>query len=157
MKATVNGDTIVLIPNKGHQNFIASGETIEDGTIVQGDFKEIAGLRQGKPFTYRLFVTDKNQIIYQKSVTPMREETEVTLGADAQTTPTKVDMIPAEKFSKAKMTGLIVGGLAGFAWAKYKKHDMKKAALYIGIGAALGYATGVIIDRNKKVTIQPSK
>ena len=156
MKARVKGDAIVLIPNKAHQNFIANGETIEDGNIVEGEFKEIAGLRQGKPFTYRLFVTDKNQIIYQKSVIPM-EATEVTLGADAQTTPTKVDMIPAEKFSKAKMTGLIVGGLAGFAFAKYKKQDMKKVALYIGIGAALGYGAGVMFDRNRKVTIQPSK
>ena len=83
--------------------------------------------------------------------------TEVTLGADAGATATKVDMIPAENFSKAKMAGLVIGGIAGFAWAKYKKHDMKKAAMYIGVGAVLGYGAGVLLDRRNKVVVQPSK
>lgn len=156
MQVRVLKDTVVLVPNKDHQNFTASGEIIEGDSIISGNYKDINGLRRGQPFTYRLFITDKNQIIYQKSTTPM-EATEVTLGADAQTSPTKVDMIPAENFSKAKMTGLIVGGIAGFAYAKYKKHDMKKAAMYIGIGAVAGYVTGMLIDRRKRVVIQPSK
>lgn len=157
MKVRVNEDAIVLIPNKAHQNFVATGKIIEEGNIIEGNYRKINGLRKGKPFTYSLFVTKDKEIIYQKSVTPMQETTEVKLGADAQTSPTTVNMVPAENFSKAKMTGLVVGGLAGFAWAKYKKHDMKKAALYIGIGAVLGYVGGVVFDRNRKVKVQPSK
>jgi len=156
MKVILKEDAVVLTPNKDHKNFTVTGDVIEEGTVLFGNLKQIIGLRRGKPFTYRLFVTDKNQIIYQKSITPMNA-TEVTLGADAGATATKVDMIPAENFSKAKMAGLIIGGIAGFAWAKYKKHDMKKAAMYIGVGAVLGYGAGVLLDRRNKVVVQPSK
>jgi hypothetical protein len=156
MKVQLKEDANVLIPNKEHQNFTESGSVLEEGTILNGDYKEIIGKRRGEPFTYRLFISDKNQIIYQNKTTPM-EKTEVTLGADAQATPTKVDMKPAERFTKNKIAGLIIGGLAGFAFAKYKKHDMKKVAMYIGIGAAVGYGAGYILDKRKKVVVQPSK
>ena len=156
MKGLLIKDAQVLIPNAEHKNFTTNNLLIPKGNIVQGKPKTIEGLRRGEPFTYKLFFTDKNQIIYLNTIKPM-EMTEVTLGADAGQTATRVNMIPAEAYSKAKMRGLIIGGIAGFAWAKYKKHDMKKAAMFIGIGAVAGYVAGMLIDRKNKVIVKPSK
>lgn len=155
MKGTIIKDTVVLVPNKDHKNFTASGEIIEEGTVVEGQPKQIEGLRRGEKFTYKLFLTDKKQLIHLNKI--KMETTEVTLGADAKQSATKIDMIPAEKFGRNKMIGLVLGGIVGFAWAKYKKHDMKKAAMYIAIGAAGGYVLGTVYDKRKKVSIQPSK
>ena len=87
MKVVTIQDTNILTPNKEHQNFVFTGIVIPSGTILYGTNKIISGLRRGKPFAYKLFVTDKNQIIYQNTIKPM-ETTEVTLGADASQTPT---------------------------------------------------------------------
>lgn len=157
MKAQLIQDAKILIPNTEHKNFTDSGEVIEEGTFVTGQVKNIEGLRRGKPFIYRLFLTDKNQLIYLKKIKPMGT-TEVTLGADAAQTPTKVNLRPAERANRNKFIGVVVGGLAGFAWAKYKKHDKKKAAMYIGVGAVIGFVAGYMLDSRKdKVRIKPSK
>lgn len=156
MKAVTIENAAILIPNPDHKNFVENGEIIEKGTVLEGNESNIQGLRRGQPFTYRLFNTSNNQIIYLKSIKPM-ETTEVTLGADSTKTATKVNLIPAETFNKLKLTGLVVGGVAGFLFAKYKKHDMKKAAMYIGVGAAIGYVAAYFIDKKQKATVKPSK
>jgi hypothetical protein len=157
IKAQVIQDAKILIPNTEHKNFTDSGNVIEEGTFVSGQIKNIQGLRRGKSFVYRLFLTDKNQLIHLKKIKPMGT-TEVTLGADSAQSPTQVNLRPAERADKNKFIGVVVGGIAGFAWAKYKKHDMKKSAMYIGVGAVLGLAVGYMLDRRKnKVTIKPSK
>lgn len=56
-----------------------------------------------------------------------------------------------------KTAGLVIGGIAGFAYAKYKKHDMKKVAMFIALGAAIGYGSGYVLDRTRKVEITESK
>ena len=150
----------VLVPNKEHKNFTASGDVIEKEAIVEGQPKQFLGLRRGQPFVYSLFLTKENQLIYINKIKPMNT-TEVTLGADAQATPTKINLLPAEKAKTAKrkneVYGLILGGIAGFAYAKYKKHDLKKMAMYIGVGAAAGFGLGLLFDHQKAVTITPSK
>jgi hypothetical protein len=156
MKATTTDNVAVLMPNVEHKNFTETTDVIEKGTILNGEFKNIEGLRRGQNFTYRMFVTDDNKILYSKSIQPM-ETTEVYLGADQSVTATKVDLKPAETFSKVKMIALISGGAAGYAYAKYQKQDNKKVAMYIAIGALLGYATGYYIDTNKSITVQKSK
>lgn len=156
MKVRVKNDAQILVPNAEHSNFTFSGKTIEAETILSGNPVEIKGKRRGEPFVYRLFITDDKRIIYQNNIEPMKA-TEVTLGADAQVTPVSVNFKPAEKFSKTKTTGIVIGGIIGFAYAKYKKHDLKKVAMYIAIGSALGYAAGYVIDRNKAVTVSASK
>lgn len=156
MKGLLIKDAPVLIPNKEHKNFTENGVVLQKGNVIKGQPRTVEGLRRGKPFTYKLFFTDNNQIIYLNTIKPM-EMTEVTLGADSGQTATKVNLIPAEAYSKIKMQGLIVGGIAGFAWAKWKKHDMKKAAMFIGIGAVAGYVAGMLIDRRNKVIVKPSK
>ena len=157
IKAQVIEDAKILIPNTEHKNFTDSGKVIEEGTFVSGQIKNIQGLRRGKSFVYRLFLTDKNQLIHLKKIKPMGT-TEVTLGADNSQTPTMVNLKPAERADRNKFIGVVVGGVAGFAWAKYKKHDMKKSAMYIGVGAVLGFAVGYMLDRrSNKVTIKTSK
>jgi hypothetical protein len=147
----------VLIPNTDHKNFTFSDEKIEGGTLVKGKLQAVNGLRRGEPFTYRLFLTNDNKLIYQKNIKNMANATEVTLGADSQTSATSVNLKPAENFSSMKMTGILVGGVAGFAYAKYKKHDMKKVAMYIGVGAAIGYFAEYLLDSKKNIVVKPSK
>jgi hypothetical protein len=156
MKVVTTQDAPILIPNEDHKNFTMNGVVIPRGVELEGNTKEVQGLRRGKPFTYRLFVTNNKQIIYSNNVKPM-DTTEVTLGADAAQTPTMVNLVPAESFNKLRTTGLVVGAIAGFAWAKYKKHDMKKVAMYIAIGAAVGYGGAYLVDRSRNATVKASK
>jgi hypothetical protein len=156
MKVVTTQDAPILIPNEDHKNFTMNGVVIPRGVELEGNTKEAQGLRRGKPFTYRLFVTNNKQIIYSNNVKPM-DTTEVTLGADAAQTPTMVNLVPAESFNKLRTTGLVVGAIAGFAWAKYKKHDMKKVAMYIAIGAAVGYGGAYLVDRSRNATVKASK
>jgi hypothetical protein len=154
MKAITTEDVAVLIPNTEHKNFTESNEIIEKNTTLNGELKNIEGLRRGKPFTYRMFVTNGNQLIYSKSIKPM-ETTEVYLGANGAST--TVNLKPAETFSQAKVMGLVVGGAAGYAYAKYKKGDNKKLAMFIGIGALVGYAAAYYLDSNKSITVNQTK
>ncbi len=156
MKVVVNKDSKLLIANNEHKNFTETDELIEEGTILNGNAINVKGLRRGEPFNYRLFITPNKQILYLNNITPM-ETTEVMLGADDSVSSTKVNLIPAETFSKFKTIGLIAGGLAGFAYAKYKKQDIKKVAMFIGLGALVGYASAYVLDRNKSIKVTPSK
>lgn len=156
MKAVTVADAPILIPNLDHKNFTDSGSIIEESTVLHGTPRNIEGLRKGEPFTYKLFVTDKNQLIHINKIKQM-ETTEVTLGADSAVSSAVINMKPAEVSHKNKFIGTVAGGLVGFAFAKYKKHDMKKAAMYIGIGAAIGYFAGMLIDKRSKVTIKAGK
>ena len=156
MKVIVNKDSKFLIANNEHKNFTETDETIEEGTILNGNAINVKGLRRGESFTYRLFITPKNEILYLNNITPM-ETTEVMLGADDSVSSTKVNLIPAETFSRVKTIGIVAGGLAGFVYAKYKKQDMKKVAMFIGLGALIGYATAFVVDRNRTIDVTPSK
>lgn len=154
MEATLIKDAKVLVPNNEHKNFTESNEVIPQGTKVNGKIELINGLRRGEPFTYRVFKLNNNKLIFLNN---LDMPTEVYMGADSQQTSAKVDLIPAEVFNKVRTSGLIIGGLAGFAYAKYQKHDTKKMAMWIGVGALLGFATAYVIDTNRKVIIKPSK
>lgn len=159
MKATVQEDAKILVPNPDHKNFCESADVIDEGTVVEGEIKAVAGLRKGQPFTYKLFATNKNQLIYLNKIKPIpMETTEVTLGADAKQTPTVVNMKNPENYNKDKFIGAAIGAAVGFAFAKYKKHDMKRIGTYTILGAVAGVAVAYLIDRRKdKVTIKPSK
>lgn len=156
MDAITNQDSKILIPNQEHKNFVETNSIIPKGTEISGDVKVIDGLRRGAPFTYRLFETNNNELLFLKNIEPMNTR-EITLGADGQTTPTVVDLLPAESFNRTKKMGLVIGAVAGFSYAKYKKHDMKKVAMYIGVGAVAGYLGAYIFDYSRKVVVTPSK
>lgn len=156
MKVITIEDAKVLIPNKEHKNFTTNNEIIEKGTELEGTSKKIFGLRRGKPFSYRIFETTDNKIIYLNKIKPMA--TEVTLGADSGQTATRINLLPQEKSSRNTFMYTIGGGIAGFLWAKYKKHDLKKSAMYIGVGAVLGYGLSMLMDKGKNnITVKPSK
>lgn len=156
MKVTVIEDAQVLIPNKQHQSFVHNSECIKKGTEIEGTPKKINGLRKGEPFTYKLFEIGQNKFIFLNKINAMENTVEVNLNADGQVSPTEVNLKPAENFSRVKMTGLILGGIAGFAYSKYRKHDKTKYALCISVGAAAGYAIGVLVDINNDITIRKS-
>lgn len=156
MEVTVIRDSKYLIPNSTHQNFTESNDYVGEGVMLRGNFANIEGLRRGEPFTYKLFITEDKKILYQNSVEPMKT-IELTSGADSQRTPTLVNLTPAESFNKVKTTGLVLGAVAGFAYAKYKKHDIKKVAMFIFGGAVVGYAAAYVVDRNRKATVTSSK
>ena len=156
MDAITNQDSKILIPNKEHKNFVETNSIIPKGTEISGDVKVIDGLRRGAPFTYRLFETNNKELLFLKNIEPMNTR-EITLGADGQTTPTVVDLLPAESFNRTKKMGLVIGAIAGFGYAKYKKHDMKKVAMYIGVGAVAGYLGAYIFDYSRKVVVTTSK
>jgi hypothetical protein len=88
-------DAPILLPNKEHKNFTKSESILPKGTLVEGDFKNVSGLRRGNPFNYRVFTTKEGDIIYSKYVKPMAVE--VTMGADSQVSATKIGMISSEK------------------------------------------------------------
>lgn len=155
MEVTVIKDSKYLIPNAQHQNFTESNDWVGEGVLLKGNFANIEGLRRGEPFTYKLFITEDKNILYQNSVEPMKT-IELTSGADSQRTPTLVNLTPAETFNKVKTTGLVLGALTGFAYCKYKKCDTRKTVMYIFAGAAIGYAAAYVVDRNRQATVVAS-
>ena len=151
-KVTVIKDCKILKANKQHKNFTETKEILKKGTVLSGRNVKIDGKRRGENFTYRIFITDDEKIIYQNCVEPMKT-TEVMLGADSQQTPTVVDLTKAERFSKYKTAGLLIGGAAGFAYSKmYKKHPWKKVAMITALGAGIGFASAFLMKRNVTVT-----
>lgn len=155
-EVNVISDCKILKPNKEHKNFTETKEGFKTGDVLNGRFVTIEGKRRGEPFTYRLFITKEGEeIIYQNNVKPMGT-TEVMLGADSAQTPTVINLTGAERFSKTKTRGLLIGAAAGLVYSKYyKKQDLKKVVMWTTIGAALGYASAFLIERN--ITVTPSK
>ncbi len=147
-------DTKVLIPNVDHQNFTEGKEVIPAHTVIEGTPKVIAGLRRGEPFQYKLFLTNDKKLIYIKNLRNM-DATEVTLGADGNTSPTVVNL-KQTVLAKPAIMGAGIGALVGFGYAKYKKHDSgKKIMISVLLGALAGYVAGHVIAHTAKVT--PSK
>lgn len=139
---TVIEDANVLIPNPEHQNFTATAEVIKKDTEITGEPKNIKGLRKGEPFTYKLFLTNDNKLIYLKKIKPMETQS----GADSTIVNLKQTML-----AKPAILGAVGGALAGFAWAKYKKHETKKIAIYALIGGVAGFVFGKVISHTATV------
>ena len=149
-------DAKVLIPNSAHQNFSETDEVIPKGTKIVGQQRLINGLRRGQPFTYRLFYTNNNKIIHLNKIKTMAN-TETTFGADSQVSPTIVRVPLQSRLAKASSMGAIGGAVIGFGWAKYKKQETKKLALYTVVGAVIGYVGGLIIENTRKESVVTSK
>lgn len=158
MVKTVTIETApILIPNLEHKNFTESKFVIPKGTEILGEYKVINGLRRGKPFDYRVFVTDKNEIIYTKYIKTM-ENTEVTLGADAQVQATKVDIIPAENSRTMKnVIGGATGGVLGYALARKQGYSTTKTLLIAGVGAIAGYFLVKQYTKKQGIIVKSSK
>ena len=53
--------------------------------------------------------------------------------------------------AKPDILGAVSGAIIGFGYAKYKKHDMKKAGIYALVGAVSGYIIGKVIAHTATV------
>ena len=159
MEIKVIENAVVLIPNEEHKNFTATKEEVSPGTTLQGDYYNIKGMRRGQPFQYRLFKINKtNKYIFTNKTKPNKmEKTEITLGADAQVSPTKVSVPNNTKIVKEHMIGALIGAGAGFGFAKYRKVEGNAKWIYMGVGAVAGYLVGRMIAKKKDVTIKTSK
>lgn len=155
MKVVTCSDVPVLIPNEQHKNFTESDVIIPKGTTLTGEFKAIKGLRKSEPFTYRLFYTNKDQIIYTKNIKPVTmERTEVTLSAEGQEKPSAIINIPKNYFDKNAMYGAILGAAAGFGFAHYKQKSVKQKLLFTCLGAVAGIVAVKVIVKAKAITVK---
>lgn len=157
-KTTTLGNAPILLPNREHKNFTDSGEFIPAGTEIVGDNKVVEGLRRGKPFDYKVFITKDGEIIYSKYVKPMA--TEVTMGADSQVSATKVGMIPSErKTTTRKVVGAVVGGVVGYAISKRGgvQRTFMQQLLFIGGGALAGYMVGNYFNKKTGIVVEKAK
>lgn len=146
-------DAPILVPNSEHKNFTDTGKKIPEGTILTGKPNIIKGLRRGEPFDYKVFLTDKNDIIFLKNVQDM-PTTEVYLGADAGQTPTVI-LTPSESNTGMRpILGVVVGALAGYLYAKKQN---KNITMFTAIGGVAGFAVGKYLQGMKNVIVKPSK
>jgi len=150
MLAFVKEDTPVLIPNNDHKNFTETDLIIPSGTEVEGDYKNVNGLRRGQPFTYKLFVTKENHILYKNKIEPMA--TQVYLGADAQVTPTVVK-VEKKLITTSTVVGALIGGMVGNYYAKTQGGNRN---IYMGGGAVIGFFIARFFE-NRSVAVKPSK
>jgi hypothetical protein len=152
MKVKNIADIKVLLPNPEHQNFVDSNEVIKANTIIEGEPKIIAGKRRGEPFNYKLFLTNDNKLIKLKNLRTMANATEVTLGADGEATPIKVNL-KQTVLAKPGVLGAVLGATVGYGISKYKKHESgKKIMTHVIVGAIAGYVAGHIVAHTAKIT-----
>ena len=156
--ALVQKSAKVLVPNKQHENFTETKEIIPEGTHLTGSFKSIAGKRRGEPFTYRVFIDTKGNIIYSNKVKKNdMKATDVYLGADSSQSPTKVDLIPAETFKTSRLVGLVAGGVGAYMYSKNKGYGKSKTMKFAILGSLLGYGAMYCYDKTRSATVTPSK
>jgi hypothetical protein len=144
IEVVVNKDTKVLAPNKEHKNFTSTEEIIPEGTYLYGTEKRIQGLRRGEPFTYRLFFTDQEEVVYLNDV----DKVEAMSNADSQVMPRSVDLSQDNttfSLNDKKLVFLLAGGAIGyFVGRKYTKD--KKDARNILVGSLAGFLIGKMLD-----------
>jgi hypothetical protein len=147
-------DAAILIPNKEHENFTDTGRKIEANTVLKGNPTIIKGKRRGEPFDYKLFVTDKGEIIYINKTKPMNT-TEVMLGADSAPSATIVKTPSDSNFGMRPVLGTIIGAIAGYYIAK--KKFPTKIKMFTVLGAVVGFAGGKYIQGTGLVKFKKSK
>jgi alanine dehydrogenase len=154
MKVITTGDAAILVPNKEHENFTDTGRKIEANTVLNGNPTIIKGKRRGEPFDYKLFVTDKGEIIYINKTKQMNT-TEVMLGADAAPSATIVKTPSESNLGMRPVLGTIIGAIAGYYIAK--KKFPTKIKMFTVLGGVAGFAAGKYIQGNGMVMFKKSK
>lgn len=154
MKALVQEDAHVLVPNKEHQNFTRTDIVIPAGNTIEGEPKMINGKRRGEPFSYKLFYTTENQYIHLNKIKPMAT-TQVYLGADAQTTPTVVDVPLRKLFNTNNIIGGVLGAFAGVYYSK--KFNKGNRNLYAVGGAVAGFLAVRYLVGKRAILVAKSK
>jgi hypothetical protein len=86
--------------------------------------------------------------------------TEVTTGADAQVSATKVGMISSEKKTTTRrVVGAVVGGVVGYAVSKRGgvQRTFMQQLLFIGGGALAGYMVGNYFNKKTGIVVEKAK
>lgn len=149
MKVQTIEDIKVLIPNQEHENFTEGAEIIPANAILEGELKVVKGKRKGEDFNYKLFLTNDGKLIYINKLKNMEEQS----GID---TPAKVSVnLKQNTLARPTVLAALGGAALGFGYAKYKKHEPKKALMYSLGGAILGFVVGKMIEH--KATVKVSK
>jgi len=129
-------NAVVLVPNKEHKNFTESKDVIPVAKTLVGTFKKINGLRRGKPFEYRVFVTDENKIIYADKVTPQPKEIESNKVATMSIGESKIGSSNALLYAG-------VGAALGYLLSRRQSKEINtQTFLYVIGGAVVGYYAG---------------
>jgi hypothetical protein len=157
IQAIVIQNTNYLIPNKEHKNFTDSSEEARVGKVLMGEFRNIKGLRKGKPFEYRLFFTKIGKILYANCVKAENIPSEILQSADSSQSITLVDLKPAENFKYTSYLIALGGGLAGYLYGKKQNANTNNLIKFIAVGAVGAYGIYWLIDTNKSTIIKPSK
>lgn len=151
IQAIIIQDTNFLIPNKEHKNFTDSSESAKVGSIITGEFRNVNGLRKGKPFEYRLFFAKDGKILYANCVRAENIPSEIISNADNLQAPT---LKPTDQ---SKYLVALVGGIAGYMYGKKQKVDTNNLITYIAVGSVGAYGIFYLINKNKTTTNKPSK
>ena len=158
MKVIAQKDIPVLTPNIEHKNFTETDIFIPMGTEIEGEFKAVKGERKGKPFTYRLFYTNKDQIIYINNLKPANmQRTEVTLSAEgpsADSPKSAIINIPKNLVDRNALYGIAFGAAAGFGFSAYKQKSTKEKLMWTITGAIVGFAAAKIITKKRDITVK---
>ena len=135
----------ILINNNEHKNFVETDKMIPKGTILEGEYKNIVGLRRGKKFTYRLFMDKDGIIVYEKNVKPMMKS-----NMDGQT---RIIDMPSVKGNATTHALISAGaGVVAFAVAKRMQKTNKQAFMIAGITALVGYGIASYLRNSDPIT-----
>jgi len=146
-----------LIPNKEHQNFTESNMPVSVGSTIKGEFRNVNGLRKGKPFEYRLFFTKDGKILYANCIRAENVPSEIISNADDLGTPTKINFVPAESFKFSAHLIALGGGIAGYLYGKSNNANTNNLIKFIAVGSVGAYGIYWITQKNKSTIIEPSK
>jgi hypothetical protein len=151
MQAKIIKDTNFLTPNKDHKNFTDSIELARVGDKIEGEFKNISGLRKGQPFVYRLFVTKNGKILYANTVQTEIPIVEVVSNANAENLkPVELEKnIPNKNSKYAGLLLAVGGGVAGYFYAKKKNVTQESLIKFIAVGAVGVYGIYWLLNQNK--------
>jgi len=152
MQVKIITESNYLTPNKDHKNFTDSIESANVGDKVEGEFKNISGLRKGQPFVYRLFVTKNGKILYANTV-----ESELPPAKEVLSNATANDIKPVEVLEipndgNIKSVGLILaiaGGVIGYFYGKKQNATQNTLLQYIAVGTVGAYGIYWLTNQNK--------
>jgi hypothetical protein len=148
IQATIIQDTNYLIPNKEHKNFTDSVEQASVGSTIFGKFQNISGLRKGKSFDYRLFVTKNGKILYANCVKAENIPSEIISNADNLQSASKDNINLNKPFNYSPYLFALSGALVGYLYGKKKNANQNNLMKYIAVGTVGAYGIYLLIEKN---------
>jgi hypothetical protein len=138
----------ILINNDEHKNFVETDKIVPKGTVLDGNFINIKGLRRGKEFMYRLFIDNDGIIMYEKNVKPMMNKSNF----DGEVRVINMPSVKSRTFTTALISA--GAGVIAFAVAKRMQTTNKRAFMIAGVTALLGYGLATYMRNNDPIVYQ---